>query len=816
MTQSKTATYYTKNYQRRCLLVLVSLIVVIAVQNCFAIDPTESVETHRNIIASIESMDEANAISTLVELKKKDRKYFEINNYDYLLGRLAERNGRVSIAVENYSAVAERTSILRAYALFHLAEIFRSSGNLILERIYLERLSIVAPHSLLINAARLRLAKSAYEAENFALTRQFLASGKSSGKADASPSALRYLRDDTALFALATMRDGKIDAARTILSELIAQTPNPEQSDDSALTSITALDALDAGPAAAANVVGGLSESEHLLRAKIYQFNREFEHAQQHFEAIIGRFPTSVNAPDAMMQIGRGYSQQQKHVEALTWFERVQERYPDSVSAKEGMLLSAAAYSRVGKSKEALTRYQRYIDKFPNDEKLDRAYLNMVDLLRDQGDVNDALKWTAKTREVFKAKPAELLATFADAKIYISKADWVNAIISLDKLLSVGELGLTNLPGGTDRVEVIFLKAFALEKQNKFAEAIELYLSIPDGRNEYYGWRASEHLRSMQSNEAAAAHIAQVAGNFAANLNSKDAEERRRSATQLLRFSSNEMLREKAIESISAYVRANPKYGELPNFRPNTLPTRSPLFAEKTDVTGWDELLFLGIYDEAIAQLDAEKTAKNPTLEMTDLYRRGNRGDKVMATAEPQWKKVSVDYPIELIPKFQLATLYPAPFAKELRRSATEKNVDPRLMLAIMRQESRFSPDVKSYAAARGLMQFIAPTAKKLAGELGKNSIRQEELYDPTTSIEFGSQYIADLFKLFPSQPDAVVASYNGGEENVKRWIARSGTSQADLYVSEIVFSQTKDYVFKVMANYRMYSHIYDENLRPR
>ena len=814
MTQSKTATYYTKNYQRRCLLVLVSLIVVIAVQNCFAIDPTESVETHRNIIASIESMDEANAISTLVELKQRDSNYFEINNYDYLLGRLAERNGRVSIAVENYSAVAERTSILRAYALFHLAEIFRSSGNLILERIYLERLSIVAPHSLLINAARLRLAKSAYEVENFALTRQFLASGKSSGKADASPSALRYLRDDTALFALATMRDGKIDAARTILSELIAQTPNPEQSDDSALTSITALDALDAGPAAAANVVGGLSESEHLLRAKIYQFNREFEHAQQHFEAIIGRFPTSVNAPDAMMQIGRGYSQQQKHVEALTWFERVQERYPDSVSAKEGMLQSAAAYSRVGKSKEALTRYQRYIDKFPNDEKLDRAYLNMVDLLRDQGDVNDALKWTAKTREVFKAKPAELLATFADAKIYISKADWVNAIISLDKLLSVGELGLTNLPGGTDRVEVIFLKAFALEKQNKFAEAIELYLSIPDGRNEYYGWRASEHLRSMQSNEAATSHIAQVAGNFAANLNSKDAGERWRSATQLLRFSSNEASRSKAMESLASTP--NPKAAELPNSRIKDLPTRSPLATEKTDVKGWDELLFLGLYDEAVAQLDAEKGVKGITVDMTELYRRGNRADKLMLVADPIWKKVPADYPIEFLPKEPLGELYPAPFARELRQFAAAKNVDPRLMLAIMRQESRFSPDVKSYAAARGLMQFIAPTAKKLAGELGKNSIRQEELYDPTTSIEFGSQYIADLFKLFPSQPDAVVASYNGGEENVKRWIARSGTSQSDIYVSEMVYSQTKDYVFKVMANYRMYCHIYDENLRQR
>lgn len=809
------ASHSTKIYRKICLSFLLSLTILVGAQHSFAIDPAEALETHKSILSSIESTDESTAIASLIDLKAKDAKHFEINNYDYLLGRLAERNGQVAVAVESYSAVAERDSILRAYALFHLAGIFRSSGNLMLERVYLQRLSLLAPNSMLINATRIRLAKSAYEAENFALTMQLLASGKPNGKEDASPSAVRYLRDDKVLFALATMRDGKIDFARTMLSELIAQTPNLEQSDDAALMSVTALDALDAGPDAEANAVGELTEAEHLMRAKIYQFNREFEHAQAHFDAVIARFPGSVSAPDAMMQIGRGFSQQQKHVEALNWYERVQERYPDSVSAKEGLLQSAAAYSRVGKPKEALTRYQRYIDKFPTDEKLDRAYLNAVDVLRDQGDTNDSLKWTAKTRDVFKGKPAELLATFAETKIYISKSDWANAIVAIDKLMSVPELGLANLPGGTDVVELKFLKALALEKQNKFAEAIELFLSIPDGRNEYYGWRASERLRAMQSNDGAASHIAQAAGNLAATLNSKDPEERRQSAIKLLRFSSNETLRTKAIEFLAA-SKSSSKVAELPNIRANSLPIRLPLTSVKTGVKGWDELLFLGLYDEAVAQLDAEKAVKGTSTDMTDLYRRGNRADKVMLVAEPLWKKVPADYPIELLPRDQLAVLYPTPFAHELRQFASQKNVDPRLMLAIMRQESRFTADIKSYAAARGLMQFIAPTAKKLAAELGRNGVRQDDLYDPTTSIEFGSQYLADLFKIFPGQPDAVAASYNGGEESVKRWIARSGTSQSDLYVSELVFSQTKDYVYKVMANYRMYCHIYDENLRPR
>jgi soluble lytic murein transglycosylase-like protein len=84
-----------------------------------------------------------------------------------------------------------------------------------------------------------------------------------------------------------------------------------------------------------------------------------------------------------------------------------------------------------------------------------------------------------------------------------------------------------------------------------------------------------------------------------------------------------------------------------------------------------------------------------------------------------------------------------------------------------MRQESRYRADVKSYAAARGLMQFISTTADKIADELDRENFRQDELYHPPTAVLFGAQYLSNLFKEFPAQPQAVAASYNGGEDNV-------------------------------------------------
>ena len=172
--------------------------------------------------------------------------------------------------------------------------------------------------------------------------------------------------------------------------------------------------------------------------------------------------------------------------------------------------------------------------------------------------------------------------------------------------------------------------------------------------------------------------------------------------------------------------------------------------------------------------------------------------------------KLPADFQVELLPEEFTGMLYPTPYKEELLK---HRGVDPRFLLAIMRQESRFRPNVKSNAAARGLMQFISATANRIAADLGRTNFEQDELHFPPTAIAFGSKYVLDLFGLFPEQTEAVAASYNGGEDNMKRWLARSHSNEADRYVPEIAFAQTKDYVHRVMANYRMYTLLYDERL---
>ncbi len=192
---------------------------------------------------------------------------------------------------------------------------------------------------------------------------------------------------------------------------------------------------------------------------------------------------------------------------------------------------------------------------------------------------------------------------------------------------------------------------------------------------------------------------------------------------------------------------------------------------------------------------------------------RGGLASRAVRFGEQLWKNIPADYILELAPRELVDLLYPLPYRESLLMHAPPRGVDPRFVLSIARQESRFLPEAKSVAAARGLMQFIPETANDIAGQLGFSDFTQDGLYNSDTAILFGSQYLANLFKRFPAQPQAVAAAYNGGPENVARWIGRSRSNEADRYVPELGFSQTKDYVFKVMTNFWIYQQMYDEKL---
>lgn len=158
---------------------------------------------------------------------------------------------------------------------------------------------------------------------------------------------------------------------------------------------------------------------------------------------------------------------------------------------------------------------------------------------------------------------------------------------------------------------------------------------------------------------------------------------------------------------------------------------------------------------------------------------------------------------------------YPAAFAAQVVRESKKRGLDPRLVLALMKQESQFKPNAKSPAAARGLLQLTIDAAQKYSSRAGVK-VTDESLYQPAINIAVGSEYIAELSRMFAGLPEAIAASYNGGEDNVARWLGRSNQSDAGVFTAEVGFAESKGYIFKVMSYYRAYKQLYNSNLMRR
>jgi soluble lytic murein transglycosylase len=162
------------------------------------------------------------------------------------------------------------------------------------------------------------------------------------------------------------------------------------------------------------------------------------------------------------------------------------------------------------------------------------------------------------------------------------------------------------------------------------------------------------------------------------------------------------------------------------------------------------------------------------------------------------------------------AANFPAPNREVLLRAVKGKNVDPRFVLSIMRQESGYNPRARSLAGARGLLQLTIDVANKYMRGAGIERVTEDDLYRPEVNIPVGVEYLSQLFRMFPDLPEAAAASYNGGEDNVERWVRRAVHKDNGVFTSEIGFAESKDYAIKVLANYRAYQQLYTSDLQRR
>ncbi|GAB4382835.1 MAG: transglycosylase SLT domain-containing protein [Elainellaceae cyanobacterium] len=151
--------------------------------------------------------------------------------------------------------------------------------------------------------------------------------------------------------------------------------------------------------------------------------------------------------------------------------------------------------------------------------------------------------------------------------------------------------------------------------------------------------------------------------------------------------------------------------------------------------------------------------------------------------------------------------LYPFPYTQTIEQWSQQRQLNPMLVTALIRQESRFEPKIQSVVGATGLMQVMPETADWVASQI---DLKQYSLEDPQDNINLGTWYLDYTHREYADNSLFAVASYNAGPGSVADWISRFSTSDADKFVEQIPFPETRGYVESVFENYWNYLRLYN------
>ncbi|HEY9479342.1 MAG TPA: transglycosylase SLT domain-containing protein [Gemmatimonadaceae bacterium] len=152
--------------------------------------------------------------------------------------------------------------------------------------------------------------------------------------------------------------------------------------------------------------------------------------------------------------------------------------------------------------------------------------------------------------------------------------------------------------------------------------------------------------------------------------------------------------------------------------------------------------------------------------------------------------------------------LYPVSLDDALAAECRTHGLDPSLVAALIRQESRFNPRATSPVGARGLMQIMPPVGRTIATGMGYPAWDAALLYQPDVSLQLGTSHLAELLAGYADTGRAL-AAYNAGASRVTRWSKKLGTDDPEVFVERIPYRETRDYVRIVQRNRELYRSLY-------
>ena len=150
---------------------------------------------------------------------------------------------------------------------------------------------------------------------------------------------------------------------------------------------------------------------------------------------------------------------------------------------------------------------------------------------------------------------------------------------------------------------------------------------------------------------------------------------------------------------------------------------------------------------------------------------------------------------------------FPMPLKETVLRKSKDVQLDPAYVYGLIRQESRFIMDARSVVGASGLMQVMPATAKWTAKKIGLTNFQPQQINDQEINVAIGTGYLKLVLDEFDGSMPLAAAAYNAGPSRSRNW-RKGPVLEAAIWAENIPFTETRDYVKKVLSNTTNYAAI--------
>jgi len=504
-----------------------------------------------------------------------------------------------------------------------------------------------------------------------------------------------------------------------------------------------------------------LSEARLRKRVQIYMNQRDTEPARRLLQELIERFPKSASIDQYLYQVGRSYVLDEDYRTAIKSYETAYRHSPSEAWGVRSKYLVANTALRINDFELAKTTYEYVIKEHPTNRYAVDARYNLADTYRWLGDLEAAEDSAKDGLKAVSAVDKRRFYYFL-SRLYLEEKRFQE---SLTQLARLERFSSRHLPSGVTSQEIFYLKGLNLLDLEQRDSAQVAFRTAARKGSDYFAKMANAELEALPPE------------------GSPD----------------DQQWLDRLLDGREFWGDESP---------PSRLASRRDRVRE---------LLFLRLYDEAAIEIRWGGSALFQKRRTDYLFNRayytalGGLAEESLTAAELLERTAFSRTQFKDYPRLIQTLLFPRHFSTAIRSVSGDYGVESDLVLAVMKQESRFETDAFSPATARGLMQFMVPTAESLARELGLEFSDAAQLFEPDLSIRLGGFYLSKLLNQFQGSPEKALAAYNGGADNAARWDQKLTWPRADLFVSNIGFRETKLYVLKVMGNYFTYRSLYSE-----